>query len=120
MDARIVAAAGGVLHERQLQWALESLPATPAGDDLSAARRLTRLDRMVRLTGPSQRERAERSASVFSRAERLAIASAVVRTAEDLCNEGSDVSPIELVYALRPVLHMAELGSLTVDAAVGC
>ncbi|MEA2704149.1 MAG: hypothetical protein QOD63_2094 [Actinomycetota bacterium] len=119
--ARALAWAGGLLHERQLIAAAAALSGDRASDTQTIDERwLSQFGHSLRFAHPAYRERAQRSASVLSHGEGSAIASAIKHTAQALCDEPpSGVTGIDLVSALRPLLHLAQQGVLEVDVEVG-
>ncbi len=118
--ARALAWAGGQMHHAQLTAAVVALPGGhgPGPEPLSGPW-ISRFGHVVRFSHPAYRDRAERSASVLSQGERAVMGPAVVAAAREVCNQAArGDTGIEVVSALRPVLHLAQHASLNINAEV--
>lgn len=114
LAARILAWAGGVMHSQQLDRALASLPAT-ADAALARGRAIARFGSAVRFGRSADHARAEAAAQILADAQRAAAASEIVAVATELCSIRPAPDRIQLVVAIRPVLHLVQRRAVAVD-----
>jgi tetratricopeptide (TPR) repeat protein len=121
-SAQALAWAGGLMHDMQLDAAVAALQAAgePSDDDEARSSWVAQFGHAVRFADPGCRLPAERSASVLSHSQRVAMAAAVRAVARQLYERRTPgMSHLDLISALRPVHHLVKQGELDTDVDVG-